>query len=410
MVIYVFSILLPKLYQTALFFFLPFGWKMTGLYRHAKRNPIRSKKAIIINFLLVALICAALRNSKFPFTATDKDEAGQLADTPNAFSAGCIQNALNSGPIVHGFITKSGPLDIRNWHENYTEWRESQFWKWIRHTTIHPYSSERVSVSHAQVLPKNPPLFPYCRIFINHRYKFIYLRAPKTGSTSLIQLLGNCGSPENGADKPTCLTPLQVESQEQYEQLWKDYLVFGFARNPWQRGVSSYRMLVRHMKNFTECSESARWSGFCEDPLSMGRIHAQYPQCTAHEGQGAPFAYHHVLEQAPCLLAPDGGWAADFIGRVEEFDEDIIELLNELEVRRQRDAPDDPPLQPPEKAPNANGKGCIEVAGPGALVAEEQYCKIDEYFTPDKYPRCFAQLAHYYQKDLLALGFSNCTI
>lgn len=62
-------------------------------------------------------------------------------------------------------------------------------------------SSERVG--------RAPPLFPYCRILVNHAYRTLYLKAPKTGSTSLLTLLGTCtGDAET--DKPTCFQALQA--------------------------------------------------------------------------------------------------------------------------------------------------------------------------------------------------------
>ena len=54
-----------------------------------------------------------------------------------------------------------------------------------------------------------PPLFPYCRVLVNHRYRTLYLKAPKTGSTSLLTLLGTCTG-DKLTDKPTCFQPLQV--------------------------------------------------------------------------------------------------------------------------------------------------------------------------------------------------------
>jgi len=126
--------------------------------------------------------------------------------------------------------------------------------------------------------------------------------------------------------------------------------------------------------------------------------------------QGAPFAYHHVIEQAPCLVGANGGWAADYIGRVENFDEDLVEIVKEVEKRRQQHAPDAPAVSIPEdKTPNANGVGCIEEPGEGRLVAKEQYCQTEEYFIEKLYPNCFRKLAHYYQQDVALLGFSTCS-
>ena len=126
-----------------------------------------------------------------------------------------------------------------------------------------------------------PPLFPYCRIFVNHRYKVIYLRSPKAGSTTILNFFGSCGHANQGGDKPTCLEPLAVDDPSGYDEMWRSYFVFGFSRNPWARAVSSYRMLVRHMHPHADCASAATWDDFCTDPSSFGRLHREYPQCAA---------------------------------------------------------------------------------------------------------------------------------
>lgn len=162
-----------------------------------------------------------------------------------------------------------------------------------------------------------PPLFPYCRVLVSHRYRTMYLKSPKTGSTSLLTLLGTCtGGPD---DKPTCFEPLEARacmtcmwwrrvrwasaaagrhrlpsrvcrgsqpacpsaarlptrpalvgrpparlacaqtkgvSREQYEQQYSEYFVWAAVRNPWARAVSSYRMLSRYMRR--ECKVRRR--------------------------------------------------------------------------------------------------------------------------------------------------------
>lgn len=150
-----------------------------------------------------------------------------------------------------------------------------------------------------------PPLFPYCRVLVNHRYRTLYLKAPKTGSTSLLTLLGTCTG-DKQTDKPTCFEPLQVgevlcwvagaaglyllpampssrcsvpvmplllfmlsrlhalllqpmKSQDKYSQMFADYFVWTVVRNPWARAVSSYRMLSRYIRS--ECKVGAVFQG-----------------------------------------------------------------------------------------------------------------------------------------------------
>lgn len=54
-----------------------------------------------------------------------------------------------------------------------------------------------------------PPVYPACHVFVNHRYKFIYLRHPKAASTSLLAFFGKC---EGGrtSHNSSCIEPLMV--------------------------------------------------------------------------------------------------------------------------------------------------------------------------------------------------------
>ena len=171
-----------------------------------------------------------------------------------------------------------------------------------------------------------PPLFPYCRVLVNHRYRTLYLKAPKTGSTSLLTLLGSCNGGAN--DKPTCFEPLVVRappfcslapaahaapppacmpcapiessqshtrgltpdvaaaprlpqptSPAEYERTYSDYFVFAVVRNPWARAVSSYRMLARYTQR-TCAALFGNWSSVCLDLNHLGRLHHDHPECT----------------------------------------------------------------------------------------------------------------------------------
>lgn len=103
------------------------------------------------------------------------------------------------------------------------------------------------------------------------------------------------------------------------------------------------------------------------------------------------------------------GWVADYIGRMEFFEEDLEDLLLHLEAHRAKAAPDTEPLRP-EKArtvKNINGMGCIEISKDGKLRAKEQYCDVAEYFT-GRHAACFASIRHFYQADVANLKFDNC--
>ena len=173
----------------------------------------------------------------------------------------CIASATSSPVPVHGWVNKAGPLPMRLLdgpatkarHHAYFAWRDR--WnvteqtrefvvdgqpgecsgtcslpgagRWAavvgcggRHIAPLPApacwrmaaDSQPRTACRSPACPERvgvaPPLFPYCRILVNHRYRTLYLKAPKTGSTSLLTLLGTCTG--GRSDKPTCFEPLQV--------------------------------------------------------------------------------------------------------------------------------------------------------------------------------------------------------
>ena len=83
-------------------------------------------------------------------------------------------------------------------------------------------------------------------MFVNHEYRFIYVRSPKSASTSIVDVLGECGNARTaGHAKPSCMKHSWEGAMtvEQIEKVWKEYFVFGFVRNPWKRAYSLYKYL-----------------------------------------------------------------------------------------------------------------------------------------------------------------------
>jgi hypothetical protein len=93
----------------------------------------------------------------------------------------------------------------------------------------------------------------------NHRYKFVYLRHPKSASSSIMTYFGVCPADSSSSSSPAgeekqplgrgaaCLEPLAAQglSPEEIHRLWQEYFVFTVVRNPYQRMLSSYKYLLR---------------------------------------------------------------------------------------------------------------------------------------------------------------------
>lgn len=61
----------------------------------------------------------------------------------------------------------------------------------------------------------------------------------------------------------------QVNGTDALEALWRDYFVVTFVRNPYQRAVSSYRMMARQLAAEGPVAPAYSWGAFCADPTGF---------------------------------------------------------------------------------------------------------------------------------------------
>lgn len=124
----------------------------------------------------------------------------------------------------------------------------------------------------------------------------------------------------------------KFRSAEEIRDLWKDYFVFGFVRNPWNRAYSLYKDMVGTNHFFHKHGPLCQmeWGNFCRDPFGeFDRMHAQ--NCSHVEPH---YAYWHMMDQYHCMVTSTGDWAVDFLGRVEHGDEDWKVVVDEMNKRR----------------------------------------------------------------------------
>ncbi|KAI3432395.1 hypothetical protein D9Q98_003951 [Chlorella vulgaris] len=351
--------------------------------------------------------------------------------------AGCIVNASTMTAPVHGWIVKAGALPMRLLDGPQTLARHQAYFKWRDSGNLSLLMQQATVNGQIASVGRAPPLFPYCRVLVNHAYRTLYLKAPKTGSTSLLTLMGTCTGA--ATDKATCFEPLKpLKSKEQYEALYRDYFVFTVVRNPWTRAVSSYRMLARYTSN--TCADIVGgWNRVCADLNHLGRLHNRHPECTLSKQQGEGFAMHHLIPQAPCLVTEGGEWAADYVVRMESMQEDMGEVLQQMEKRRAADAP---PLDVPGLLSKLRNVNRVHVACRGGLItqttaltsqrrrrrlaaaavavdsngkkvpnwleASESYCNDAQYYI-GPHSACFDALKAYYAQDVALFGLPQCT-
>jgi hypothetical protein len=161
--------------------------------------------------------------------------------------------ALELSPSKHGWSNKTGVADLAAWALREDGRRLDDFfgWRTDRCAAARDPQAEAESVRSGSAFTcaaaRHPPTpFPGCHVFVNHAYRFIYIRSPKSASTSIVDVLGECGNTRTAAHlAPSCMKHSWegALSVEEIERVWKDYFVFGFVRNPWKRAYSLYKYL-----------------------------------------------------------------------------------------------------------------------------------------------------------------------
>jgi len=169
-------------------------------------------------------------------------------------------------------------------------------------------------------------------MIISHKHKFIFIRVPKTASTSIQLALGKiCGPGDivSAFREPNIAPDHHPRNDEGYvphtaarkikrkitPEIWNRYFKFAFERNPFDKMVSQYHMKISkgYDKSFKEfCLECA----------------------------GGVRSFRKGIE----LYSKGGKIVVDFIGKYENLNEDfnfVCEKLNlpKLELTRERARP-----------------------------------------------------------------------
>ena len=125
-----------------------------------------------------------------------------------------------------------------------------------------------------------------------------------------------------------------------------------------------------------------------------------------------------MRQQSACFVADGGGWAVDFIGRMEAFDADIEAFFEVLNEKRPPGAPELVHTRAP--AANSNPLPCSDGSSgsgrrlAGAFDPEEgnqlpdvTYCR-REAFYQGRHAACFPAITDFFAQDV-ALLHANLT-
>lgn len=356
-------------------------------------NMIRNTLWLLITFLVGWCIGAWLMNCN---TFTSPPSVGHFQSgtiehsSQGDFSYETIRRMLAEGSGMRGFQQKAGLVNPKYWEDSFRPERVRAFSDWLNTTQSHPDWSEGAYSMH----PPTP--FPHCQVYVNHHYKYIWIKGHKVGSTAMRGTLGwlcddHWRVPKQAnfsfCAKPY-FAPAQRSSMEDIERVWRDYFVFGVVRNPFTRFASGYEYISDRL------SKSCRKPFFnetCLDPYKHAKT-CKFEHCCPW----GSIRHHirHFTDQSTCLFTDDGLPAVDFIAETEQLQDDTDIILDVINSRRDDDLP---PLEQKEFFSNINPD---LKNGSTTRVVPEKYVKL--YAESDF---CIFSLLSIFAKDFRLLDY-----
>lgn len=169
---------------------------------------------------------------------------------------------------------------------------------------------------------------------ISHKYKCIFIHIPKCAGSSITEfffpnfhfnifkpdyenLFGWC--PERKIHLQHATTKQLIETKLISKYEWDEYFKFTFVRNPWDRAVSDYFWMKKEL-NIDDSFQSylnkrGKFNSFLNDNSNI------------------KYRGDHLIPQTDFFYT-NGEFKIDFIGRFENFQHDINQVLTQLNVEK----------------------------------------------------------------------------
>ncbi|EFN53714.1 hypothetical protein CHLNCDRAFT_136556 [Chlorella variabilis] len=263
-------------------------------------------------------------------------------DVTKSLSHDEIESLIRQPATLHGVVQKGGlPANysfmVAHLTDTNPDVREEgipatmgpALMRWFAHA----YTFNR-SMGHSNYHLQSP--VPACHFWADHRYRILYVRNFKTAGTSITVTLGQkelhmyCkANPANCAakcrNKQVCLE--NIIDQAVLRKLFAEYTVFSFVRNPWARALSSWHHVHKHGLH-PPCQDP--FTKFAQLPSAYGaKCLGDRSCCKRRFG----WLLEHLEPQSTCLFDDRGRPSVDFLGRVENLDEDMQELVKLVNSR-----------------------------------------------------------------------------
>jgi len=306
-----------------------------------------------------------------------------------------LRAAVSGAPAVAGAVAKHGVPPSKYWHWERGDYLDREWWRWGN------ASVQALQRGHPST-PGVPP--PGCAVYINHLYRYIFVRNLFSAGTFFEDILGGECHNQLG-DKPTCGYVLANEAanmdEERAKRLWQEYTVFTLVSNPWKRAAAVYQFLKANPAKRTGSATCVQhpWETFARDPNVFGRA-CQYHGCCRLPDNPA-FEHQLVMSDSRCATNLGHQSAVDYVVREDALAEDLPPLLAELNKNADAGAeeillhevPDDRPrTHTAEQAPRDPHQPKPKLSWHWNLAWADMYTHSD--------PAVFTHVAMFYAEDI----------
>lgn len=148
---------------------------------------------------------------------------------------------------------------------------------------------------------------------ISHKHKCIFVHIIKTGGESIERSFR--GNKQHRFAK--------TYKKQIGDKKWNNYFTFTFVRNPWDKMVSQYFYIKKHIKE--------------KYKLTFREFILEFKSCSESEyinGKGIPVKFNPI--QLPWILDDDGNCLVDYIGRFENLQQDFHIICDKIGIPRRQ--------------------------------------------------------------------------
>lgn len=158
------------------------------------------------------------------------------------------------------------------------------------------------------------------RYLVSDRYRFVYFRIFKAGSSSIYEILKAIP----GADCYDIMASAREFAS--LDERFGDFFKFTIVRNPYDRAVSCYRNKIAAARTFVLLHNIARTQG-----LRPGVTFDHYCRWLASPSGADAFADIHMVSQHRLVYRGDH-CRCDFVGRLERIGDSLAEVATAIGV------------------------------------------------------------------------------